>query len=306
MARIDEGAGRVIPPRARGLALAAAGLAAAGLLAERLAETAWRGRSLFTDPQLAAPADGVAALAASAGLVLLAWLVVAAVLSLVSTVLGSRSASGRAVGRITGRIAPAVLRNAIAAALGVVVLSAPVAAHAAAGPARPTAEVSQQAGGSVLSPAWLPTTTTAVEPATAASDARPVSSDAPAGSGQAASEREGDLRPGWVPTRPLTAPGARRPAAPAAPVTSAPRRAAAADQDDDVVVRRGDSLWSIAARHLGPAATDAEIALDWPRWFTANRTTLGPDPDRLHPGQRLRPPAATTAGRSTGANGVGR
>jgi resuscitation-promoting factor RpfA len=67
----------------------------------------------------------------------------------------------------------------------------------------------------------------------------------------------------------------------------------AADADDDVVVRRGDTLWDIAARHLDPGATDAEIALDWPRWFSANRSTLGSDPDRLYPGQRLRPPAGS-------------
>jgi nucleoid-associated protein YgaU len=63
-----------------------------------------------------------------------------------------------------------------------------------------------------------------------------------------------------------------------------------------VVVRRGDTLWDIAARHLGPAATDAQIARAWPAWFSTNRDLIGPDPDRLHPGQRLIPPAPTAGG----------
>ena len=38
----------------------------------------------------------------------------------------------------------------------------------------------------------------------------------------------------------------------------------------DVVVAAGDSLWSIAARHLPPSATDAQVAAAWPRWYEAN------------------------------------
>ena len=60
--------------------------------------------------------------------------------------------------------------------------------------------------------------------------------------------------------------------------------------ETSVVVRRGDCLWDIAARHLGPTSTDAEIAAEWPRWYAANRVLIGPDPSHLEPGQRLRPP----------------
>ena len=59
---------------------------------------------------------------------------------------------------------------------------------------------------------------------------------------------------------------------------------------DEVVVRRGDTLWDIAARHLGPSASAAEVAGEWPRWHEANTTVIGPDPDLLLPGQRLLPP----------------
>ena len=55
-------------------------------------------------------------------------------------------------------------------------------------------------------------------------------------------------------------------------------------------MQRGDTLWSIAARHLGPDASDAEIARAWPAWFEANRGVVGDDPDLLRPGQVLRAP----------------
>lgn len=66
---------------------------------------------------------------------------------------------------------------------------------------------------------------------------------------------------------------------------------AAPSRRAEVVVLRGDSLWSIAARDLGPGAADAEIAEAWPRWWAANRAVVGPDPDRLLPGQVLTHPA---------------
>lgn len=101
--------------------------------------------------------------------------------------------------------------------------------------------------------------------------------------------------PGWLPSPPPAAP--LLPAADAALVTSGAQRAsgslprAARAADDRVVVRRGDSLWGITERHLGPGASDAEVAAQWPRWWRANRSVIGPDPDLLLPGMRLTPPA---------------
>ena len=54
----------------------------------------------------------------------------------------------------------------------------------------------------------------------------------------------------------------------------------------------GDTLWDIAARELGPAASDVEVALHWPRWYQANKAEIGENPDVLLPGQILKPPAA--------------
>lgn len=50
-----------------------------------------------------------------------------------------------------------------------------------------------------------------------------------------------------------------------------------------VEVETGDSLWSIAEEHVGPQ----RAAACWPRIYAANRTTIGPDPDHIEPGQRL-------------------
>ena len=60
---------------------------------------------------------------------------------------------------------------------------------------------------------------------------------------------------------------------------------------DTVVVRPGDSLWSLAAADLGDAVTPARVAAQWPRWWQANREAIGDDPDLLRPGTPLVPPA---------------
>jgi nucleoid-associated protein YgaU len=57
-----------------------------------------------------------------------------------------------------------------------------------------------------------------------------------------------------------------------------------------VVVRPGDTLWSLAAARLGAAAPPRRIAVEWPRWWAANRALIGSDPDLIHPGQRLEVP----------------
>lgn len=64
-----------------------------------------------------------------------------------------------------------------------------------------------------------------------------------------------------------------------------------------VVVRPGDSLWTIARSALGPDPTAADVAAHWPRIHRANRAVIGADPDLIHPGQRLRlPPRPTPPG----------
>ncbi|MDO8108596.1 hypothetical protein Q6348_15465 [Isoptericola sp. b441] len=73
------------------------------------------------------------------------------------------------------------------------------------------------------------------------------------------------------------------------------RSATQAAERARVTVRRGDCLWSIAASHLPPGASDAEVAAAWPAWYAANRATIGPDPGLLLPGQVLVQPVGEPA-----------
>jgi nucleoid-associated protein YgaU len=66
-----------------------------------------------------------------------------------------------------------------------------------------------------------------------------------------------------------------------------------------VVVRPGDSLWSLAEAALRRDGTGApttrQVAQAWPRWWAANREAVGDDPDLLLPGTVLRPPPDGTS-----------
>lgn len=96
-----------------------------------------------------------------------------------------------------------------------------------------------------------------------------------------AAPEEDDLPvPGWRPTPPVVAPQ---------PVALLSRGSA---EEHLVTVVRGDTLWAIAARHLGGDASAEEIAQAWPLWYAVNRSVIGADPHLILPGQQLRPPAA--------------
>jgi nucleoid-associated protein YgaU len=69
-------------------------------------------------------------------------------------------------------------------------------------------------------------------------------------------------------------------------------RDVAADGPREVVVVRGDSLWSIAARHLPDGASDAQVADAVQRWYAANAEVVGDDPDLVRPGQVLVAPSS--------------
>ena len=57
-----------------------------------------------------------------------------------------------------------------------------------------------------------------------------------------------------------------------------------------VEVVPGDTLWAIAVRDLAADASDALIGARWQAIYAANRAVVGPDPDVIEPGQRLRLP----------------
>jgi nucleoid-associated protein YgaU len=153
------------------------------------------------------------------------------------------------------------MRRLALAALSVQLLSAPLANAGEplpAGPAwLPTQEVSVSAD-------WGPTAGT-----TGTDKPRPAS----------------DIQPDWRPNAPVTAPGL---------LAAQPVRASQLPPEDpgEITVLAGDTLWDIAARELGAAATDLDIALQWPRWYQANQAVIGENPNVLLPGQILKSPSA--------------
>jgi LysM repeat protein len=208
-----------------------------------------------------APVDALLALGASLlCAALLALAAVGATLSL-AVVLSGQVAGG--LGRLALLLTPQVVRAAIGLAVGVTVIAGPVV------------------GASTASATTSPTVTAAAR--THQPPERP--------------HQTPQLPPGWSPDRPA-APDLGAEASTAQSVTTAPgtnfsaggagtRGSGTAGPRSVVVVHRGDTLWAIAARHLGPAATDTQVAAEWPRWHAANRSTIGADPDLILPGQHL-------------------
>lgn len=204
---------------------------------------------------------GVAA--AGAAWLVLTWLALTALLALAADLL--RRTRPR-LQRLADRVTPALVRRAAAGVLGAGLASGVVATGASAhGPAEPPA-----------GPAPSPSVATAPLTTAPPSHLPPPSLDRPA-----------DPLPGWTPDRPSSS-GRRQPPTRVHLVASQPHREQPVA--DEVVVRRGDSLWDIAARHLGPQADAAEVAREWPRWHQANRDLIGADPDLILPGQQLSPP----------------
>ncbi|GAA4288969.1 LysM peptidoglycan-binding domain-containing protein [Georgenia daeguensis] len=131
-------------------------------------------------------------------------------------------------------------------------------------------------------------------PGTSPGPAGPGTSPGPAGPGTSpAHAGHGDPtadstpRPGPNRSTPETSPP---------PATTAARTPASLDEHAPpgdartYRVRPGDSLWSIAATHVGEPATTEEVARAWPEWYRANRAELGTNPHLIHPGQLLHVP----------------
>ncbi len=101
--------------------------------------------------------------------------------------------------------------------------------------------------------------------------------------------------PGLTPS-----PAAGVEAAPTHPTASRPIRPASPPVD--VVVRPGDSLWSIAAGRLESSASARSTSIAWHEWYAANRSVIGDDPNLIYPGEQLHPPAGhATAAHAGGA-----
>lgn len=235
--------------------------------------------------------DAGVLLAAGVGAVVAAWWALGAALTVAAVLLDGRGAAGRLVAGWARRTAPPVLRMGVAALLGAGTLALPAAASATSVPAAVTASA-----GSADSAGWADAAgpTDVVVPAAATADhvggepspvSVPTEPTEPTGPAEAGAAPDVAWRPAAPPRR--LAPADEASAALVAPAPSRPDRTARAE----VVVRRGDTLWSIAARQLPAGAGAAEIAEAWPELYAANREVVGENPSLIRPGQRLLVPA---------------
>ena len=258
-----------------------AGAPLTGLWLASVAVDRWH---VITGPAPSSPEEALTALAAVAGAAVAAWLWLGLLLALLGHLPGAVGARCRAVAE---RTTPAVVRRWAAVVVGASLAGAlaPGTATAADGRLSGGSSRSVQAPSTSLSPSFSPTTAlegTALGAAVPYAGA-PSPAFAPNQTSAHPSAESATPAPGWTPSRPPV-----RPQPSTRLVTSAP----APDGPRETVVRRGDTLWDIARAHLGPDATDAEVAAEWPRWHEANRSVVGDDPDVLLPGQVLRAPDA--------------
>lgn len=241
----------------------------------------WRAVALLGRDPLTAMTAGCA----TAAWLVSSWLALGAACSLAGLLPG---AAGRAASAAAVVLAPWTLRRLVGAAVGVSVV-----ATGAAPPAPAFAAVRASATAPSVAAGWVSTAPAVAGAAEPITDARPQPVPWP----DDPLARLDRPAPAMVSTDRATARRGVTPPALDRPdvglVSPVPQRAVHPRPGPGpalVVVHRGDSLWAIAARHLGPSATDAEIATAWPRWWAANRAVIGPDPDLLLPGQRLTAP----------------
>lgn len=196
--------------------------------------------------------------AASAGMLVVGWWAIALVLALVSELL--MNAGHRKAAHVAGLFTPGFMRRLAAAMVGLNLLGGVPAAFGGEPPGHLlTAPMASAQGDPVLS--------------------------SEAGPGR---DEGSTVRPQW---KPVPAPVDGLPLLRGQ--TRIPTPAGQAPGPPSVAVRPGDSLWTIAAAHLGPFATAVEIAEAWPRWHVENREVIGDNPHLLIPGQLLRvPPTA--------------
>lgn len=216
---------------------------------------------------------------AGAGIALLCWWLLAMTCACVSAVAHVRGEAK--VAAFTASCSPALMRRVVTAVLGLNLLATPLLAATEApgvdplwrtetvadaptpSPAGPSADILPTFSAPPVEPQWIPRTPETAPDLLIRPSTRPATE--PAGAGIAAGD----------PTQ--NSPSAQAPHS---------------NSDLDVVVKSGDSLWSIAAAALGPFSTDMEVAQAWPRWYSANRDTIGSDPNYILPGQVLHAPSS--------------
>lgn len=236
----------------------------------------------------------------AAGLLVSLWLATSTAVGAVCVAVRAAGASWRAGERLVQRCAPGIVRKALVLVVGVSVgIGTASGASAAAPDPRPSVSSSVATTVGAEDLGWEVTTPTvedsaAGEPAEAAPPARETSGVEPASSAAvdataAATPRSSAPAPAAAPAAPAGAPVALDTSTATESSTST---GTSGTSGASVVVVAGDSLWAIAARHLPPGATDAQIAEAWPGWYQANATTIGADPNLITPGQVLTVPSS--------------
>jgi len=256
------------PRRVAAVALAGSSLVAAATLGSIFLGTARDAWTAIAAAGPAGPGDGILLMAGLGGALLSLWLGLGMTLSALSALPG---APGHLCRRLAGQIAPVAVRKVVAFVLGTTLTAALI-------PGTAVADSSHESGRAAVV-------------AAASYEVRSVGAAGAANSafnGVAVAAPDASFRFVSDPPHVMKA----RDAAPP-PGWSMDRRES---PQEGVVVLRGDTLWSIAARHLGPGATATEITAEWHRWLSANRDVIGADPNLILPGQELLPPASPGAG----------
>lgn len=274
------------PLRSRCRAVALGSLASALGVASSVALLTMARDSCRRPGLAAGPADAIelCALMLAGGAV--AWLTVLVVIATAGALPGSAGDWSRRRGAL---LAPVVAVRLTALLLGTAVLGSVAAPAWATGDATPVAVSSIATSSIATSSPGASAVTSPLLPSAPDTDGAGSVQPLPDPTFAPLSEPQYLPEPGWRPTRG----DVNRPARSDISLLSSCPCAKAPAQ---LVVHRGDSLWQIAGRHLGPDATPSEIARAWPRWYAANRALIGDDPDLLLPGQVLSVPDAVGAG----------
>ena len=247
------------------VALAGSSLLAAAALGSIFLGTARDAWTAIAAAGPAGPADGILLMAGLGGALLSLWLGVGLTLSALSALPG---ALGHLCRRLAARIAPVAVRKVVAFVLGTTLTAALI-------PGTAVADSSHENGRAAVVAAAAYEVGAAGRAHNAVNGVRLAAPDA-------------SFRFVSDPPHVMTSMDAAPPPQWSTDTRESPQ--------EGVVVLRGDTLWSIAARHLGPGATAAEITVEWHRWLSANRDVIGADPDLILPGQELLPPVSPGAG----------
>jgi hypothetical protein len=269
---------RLSPTGARpiaAVALAAVSLVVAAAVGSIFLSTSSDAWTAIAAAGPASPADGILIVVALGGALLSLWVGLGTALSALSALPG---ALGQASTLLAARIAPTAVRKVIAFVLGTALSAAlvPGTAVARTGHEAPrtavvaSAQIAAGALGSAVDSAPNASFSLVSDAVRAIDTIQAIQAI------QARNETDRAPAPSWSPER--STPSAN-----------------SGDRVVELVVHRGDSLWSIAAGHLGPEATASQIDAEWHRWFAANRLVIGDDPNAIRPGQVLSSPTSAPA-----------